>query len=372
MKKIVIISKSIDGGTGTFVINLLNIKKLLGKNYSIKVCIFEKPNFRNVKDYKFVFLHNKSFYPNKYSLINSFRYFMNDLFKLKEIINTDSPDLIISVNYYTNILVALGKMFFLIKEKAILTYHNNFLVILRKRCSSIVRILSGLIFPHIFKSTVNVSVSKSLSKELETFMNLSKVRIIPNGVNIKPSNKKSKNNPHGKIISIGRFDEQKDYFTLLNAFAILNKKIRTSQMMLIGDGKDYKKILQHIKKLKLGSSIRLLKWQNNIGKFLKKSDVFIFSSNYEGFPYVIIEAMSYGLPVISTDTPYGPGEILDNGKYGYLVTMKNDIKMAKYMYDLLTNKKKYRYFSLKSLERVKYFSLSKMLEAYIKLIKKVI
>lgn len=373
MKKIVIFSKSIDGGTGTFVINLLDIKNLLRKQYSLKAYVFEKPKYRNVRSKKFVFLHKKSFYPNRYSLINSLKYFVNDLSNLKKILDKEHPDLIISVNNYTNILIALARILFLKREKIFLTFHNNLLMILRKRCSPIIRKISQLIFPYIFRSTTNICVSKSLANELKLLMNLSNVKVIPNGINLrKLTINLKKNNTGQNIISVGRFDEQKDFFTLLNAFDILNKKIKKSSLTLIGDGMDYGKILEHIKKLNLNNKVKLLKWQNNVGKYLKKSDLFVFSSNYEGFAYIIVEAMSYGLPIISTNTPYGPGEILDNGKYGYLVPMKNDLKMAKYIYDLLVNKQKYYYFSKKSLERAKYYSLAKMLEAYTKLVKEAI
>jgi len=78
--------------------------------------------------------------------------------------------------------------------------------------------------------------------------------------------------------------------------------------------------------------------------------------------------MSQRLPIISTDTPFGLSEILDNGKYGILVPVGNEKAMAEAMYTLLTDEKKYHYYSQKSLGRAKYFSLGKMLKAYKKVI----
>ncbi len=129
-----------------------------------------------------------------------------------------------------------------------------------------------------------------------------------------------------------------------------------------------KYLKNYVKKLKIEKNVQFFGWVKNIYEYLKKSSVFVFSSKREGFGYVLLEAMSCGLPVISTNTPFGPAEILDNGKYGILVPMKNPQAMADAIYELLTDDKKYNYYKKKSLERVKYFSLDKMLKSYKKLI----
>jgi glycosyltransferase involved in cell wall biosynthesis len=83
---------------------------------------------------------------------------------------------------------------------------------------------------------------------------------------------------------------------------------------------------------------------------------------------VLLEAISQGLPIISTNAPYGPSEVLGNGKYGILTPVGDEEKMAEAMIELLSNKKRYNHFARKSLERVKFFSEEKMLKAYMQLI----
>ena len=74
--------------------------------------------------------------------------------------------------------------------------------------------------------------------------------------------------------------------------------------------------------------------------------------------------MSTGLPIISTNTPFGPAEILGRGAYGILVQMDSPLHMKEAIENLLTNKSKYEYFSKKSLERYVFFSKSKMISQY--------
>jgi glycosyltransferase involved in cell wall biosynthesis len=78
--------------------------------------------------------------------------------------------------------------------------------------------------------------------------------------------------------------------------------------------------------------------------------------------------MSYGKPINTTKTPYGPSEILDNWKYGILVPMGDEEAMKKAILKLLTDKKKYHYYAKKAFERSKFFSLDKMLMSYKKII----
>ena len=94
-----------------------------------------------------------------------------------------------------------------------------------------------------------------------------------------------------------------------------------------------------IKKLKLQHCVYVLGWKKNVLTYLKKASLFVFASHYEGFGLVLLEAMGAGLPVISTDTPYGPSEILDNGKFGVLLPMKTPDRMAQAIEGMYFNTK---------------------------------
>ncbi len=170
------------------------------------------------------------------------------------------------------------------------------------------------------------------------------------------------------VITIARMVEQKDHETLIKAFKLVNQKLPKVKLLIPSSGPLEPKLKKLTRKLNLTKSIKFLGWVKEITPYIKKADIFVLSSKREGFGYVIIEAMAYGKPIISTDTPYGPAEILDNGKYGILTPLGDEKALSKAIITLLTNDKKYQLYSQKALLRSKYFSLDKMLSSYKKLI----
>jgi len=125
------------------------------------------------------------------------------------------------------------------------------------------------------------------------------------------------------IISVGRLDPQKNPKLLIKAFARVAQNNNNVKLLIIGDGilrKDLEKLCED---LKISDRVRFAGFVLNPYHYLKKSDIFILTSDYEGLPTVIIEALYCGLPIISTDCPSGPRELLENGKYGLLVELNN-------------------------------------------------
>ena len=126
---------------------------------------------------------------------------------------------------------------------------------------------------------------------------------------------KSKN--HLKIINIGRFTDQKDHETLLKSFEIINKKIKC-KLIIMGYGANKYKILNSVKKKKLDKFVKVIKFQKNPFNFIKKADLLVLTSKFEGLPNVLLEAQALKKYVISSNCPTGPSEILKNGKLGDL------------------------------------------------------
>jgi glycosyltransferase involved in cell wall biosynthesis len=120
------------------------------------------------------------------------------------------------------------------------------------------------------------------------------------------------------ILGVGRLHQQKDFPTLIRAFALVRQH-KPTRLMLLGEGPDRHKLEALIKELGLTNEIALPGFINNPYAFISKASVFVLSSLYEGLPTVLIEAIAIGTKVISTDCPSGPAEILDSGRYGCLV-----------------------------------------------------
>ena len=375
MTKILILLKTFDGGTGTFVNDLLKIKES-DQKFHIKIAVLEKPSLKRINNNKINFFANKNFYPEKYQISLKVLFtLIKEVFWLKKIINELRPDILISIDSHCLILSQVTKQLFFRKVKLIATVHNNIeAVINHKTPKSLVCLIKILIGDYLNRADKVICVSKGVSDHLYHYFNLKgNPKVIYYGLNsVYLSNKTQKakefNQLQTKIILvISRLFPQKDIKTIIKAFELVKNKLPNSKLWIVGDGPLKLKLKLLFNHLKL-KDVKFFGWIDNPIKMMRVSDIFVFSSHWEGFAYTIIEAMSQALPIVATDTPFGPREILDNGKYGVLVPMKDLQAMAKAMYELLTNEKKYRYYSQKSLERVKFFSLDKMLKAYKKVI----
>jgi len=189
------------------------------------------------------------------------------------------------------------------------------------------------------------------------------IKVIYNGTKRIPTRKKSPSR-NFIFITISRFSPQKDIATILKAFSTITKKYSRAYLYLVGDGEDKNKILKEINELNISSRIVVYGWQHDVGRLLKKADCFVYSSLWDGYPYAILEAMSYGLPVISSDTPYGPGEILGKNKYGLLFPMQNSKSLAKHMSTIISDRHIRDYYADQSLRRIKNYHAKHMLYHY--------
>ncbi len=142
-----------------------------------------------------------------------------------------------------------------------------------------------------------------------------------------------------KIINIGRLTDQKDQLTLIRSLAILKKENINFRCSIIGKG-NFKKILtDEIIKLDLTKNIKLEGFINKAEQYISKSDIFVLSSRFEGLPNVLIESQQCGVPIISSDCPTGPSEILMNGRLGELFPVGNYHILAKKLFSYNKNKK---------------------------------
>ena len=124
---------------------------------------------------------------------------------------------------------------------------------------------------------------------------------------------------------MGRITAQKDYETLLKAFALVRQQ-QDSKLVIVGGVLDeaYKLSLDKlVVELQLDHNVEFVGYSNTPEAFYQQADLFVLSSAFEGFGNVIIEALNFGLPVVSTDCNYGPSEILKAGEFGLLSPVGN-------------------------------------------------
>ena len=125
---------------------------------------------------------------------------------------------------------------------------------------------------------------------------------------------------------MGRLAPQKDFATLIRAFAIVRAK-RTARLAILGEGAERQTLEALARELQVESDVRLLGYDHNPFRFMQRSTVFALSSVFEGLPGALIQAMACGCRVISTDCPGGSREILDG--QGALVPMRDPEALAR-------------------------------------------
>jgi glycosyltransferase involved in cell wall biosynthesis len=133
--------------------------------------------------------------------------------------------------------------------------------------------------------------------------------------------------PTPVILAAGRLEKQKDFPTLVRAFAKLRAR-RPARLMIIGEGDGRARLEQLAATLGVRDDLALPGFQPNPFAFMKAADLLVMSSTHEGFGNVLVEALAAGCPVVSTDCPAGPAEILDGGRYGRLVPVGDADAMA--------------------------------------------
>lgn len=138
------------------------------------------------------------------------------------------------------------------------------------------------------------------------------------------------------LVAAGKLAPWKGFSDLIKAVAIVAQK-RTVRLLILGDGHMRSELQALIDNYSLGDYIQLIGYVNNPLKYFANSDIFVLSSHVEGLPNVLVEAMMCGCTPVSTDCPTGPREVLQNGKYGYLVPVNDPVAMASAIVKALDN-----------------------------------
>jgi glycosyltransferase involved in cell wall biosynthesis len=162
------------------------------------------------------------------------------------------------------------------------------------------------------------------------------------------------------VLSVGTLKEQKDHETLIKAFACLPRELN-AKLTILGEGSLRTKLGSLIAQLGLQSRVCMPGFVIDPYPWFRTADLFVLSSQWEGFGNVIVEALECGVPVVSTDSPSGPAEILENGRYGKLVPVDDADALAEAMLSSLSGKHDRQAL----INRAKDFSVEKIAEDYL-------
>lgn len=300
---------------------------------------------------------------------------LKSIIPLSKYLKKEKPDAILSAMNYVNVITVLAKLISGTNTRVVVSEHGNLSASLKnsKWVSKVV--LKSLMIWTYKKSDFVVAVSDGVADDLSEQIKINRNKIItiynpiftPNflekaQVSLPLLNPCFDKNAPSVILGVGRLAKEKDFRTLIHAFAkVLTQK--KCHLVILGEGALRPELELLIKALDLQDSVQLLGFVDNPHAWMLNADLFVLSSVHEGFGNVLVEAMACGTPVVSTDCPSGPNEILEDGKWGELVPVGNVELLSKAILKVLSKPNK-----IDVKERASFFSVENSVNKYLEIL----
>lgn len=261
---------------------------------------------------------------NKLSIIKS-------IFKIRNILKKEKPDVIVSFLYFVGIMTNLARIGLGIKLiETIRSYPS---------ISPGSKLKRGL-------RNISVLLSEGViiqnKRQGEYFPKLlrGKFKVFPNPISedFLTENTDNKSKKIKNLIAVGRLAPQKNFEMLIKGFAKINNS--DLNLLIFGEGELENDLNDLIFSLGLSKKVQLKGRTNDILSEMKKADMYILTSDFEGMPNSLMEAMAVGLPSISTDCPTGPSDLINNGDNGILIPVNDEAALVKAINYLTLNTEK--------------------------------
>ena len=286
--------------------------------------------------------------------------------KLRKALQEIRPDIVISTDRSEkNILASLAK-----HSRAVFIRELHFQSAHRRAEANSVLQKMFAIFCEFLDSKVLIRrydrIVTLTRKDKENYWkNHPKVLVLPNPLT-------SSGNPLSDlsaktVVSAGRLDRLKNFNALIRAWKSIGRKHPDWKLEIWGNGAERDNLKQSIHTEGLEDSVFLMGATADLPAKLSQASIFAFSSLYEGFAMVLTEAMSCGLPVVSYACPYGPEEIITDGKDGFLIPVGDEDKLTDRITCLIENETIRKEMGEAALEKSKQFEMKQIIEQWMTL-----
>jgi glycosyltransferase involved in cell wall biosynthesis len=367
MIKLMIVIHSLKGGGSERV--LINVLKGLDrKEFSVTLVLYERVFDFPPPDKVAVEILDMPAGRNIFTLGVRF---MRKIVRLSRLMKKVGPDMVFSLLSSTNVAVILARLLSKIPCGVTISEHTHPSVNLtNERFGWITKIFMPYVYP---KADAIIAVSEGIKQDLIKNFNMpeNKIAVIYNPVDLNEIRIRSQEKVDHPwfhddipvIVSVGRLTKQKGYPYLIKAFSLVRRSL-ACRLMIIGEGEDKDKLIAMVRALGIEREVEFLGFQKNPFQYMAKSSLFVLSSLYEGFGNVIVEAMVLGLPVISTDCPSGPAEIIDDKKNGILVPVQDENALARTILEVLADSALRVHLGSEAKRRAEVFALEKITQDY--------
>jgi glycosyltransferase involved in cell wall biosynthesis len=290
---------------------------------------------------------------------------------LSRYLKQEQPDVLVANINNSNVAAVMARMLSSVSTRLLLVEHSTFSfdrTIFPLKSKFLLPVLMRLLYP--LADTV-VAVSNGVARDLETELCFQQglVKTIYNPIvddEILAKAKEPLEHPWFQpdeppvFLTAGRLELQKNISDLIKAFALLRTQ-RSARLLILGKGSLQNELKSLAEELGVGSDVSIAGFVANPYAYMSRSAAFVLSSIYEGLPTVLVEAMASGCPVVSTNCPHGPAEILQDNKYGLLVPVNNPIALAEAMQIMMDNPTNQQLLA----QRAKDFTVDRVVEKYL-------
>lgn len=280
------------------------------------------------------------------------------------------PDAMVSAMHHANVIAVAARTLARVPTRVVVSQRNEIMPTPELRASRRERlVLAGMRWAYPRAHAV-VAISHGVAESLaaEVGVRIDQIRVVYNPAfqpGIEQRSREPLDHPWFAtdappvILGVGRLTEQKDFAMLVRAFSKVRVK-RACRLVILGEGHMERRLHELIAGLDLQEEVLLPGFVENPFSWMRRSRLFVLSSLWEGFGNVLVEAMACGTPVVSTDCPSGPSEILEGGRWGQLVPVGDADSMAEAIDAALTTSS-----HPAVLERARQFSVEAALEGYL-------
>lgn len=245
---------------------------------------------------------------------------------------------------FANLIALWSRTISRVDTRVVVTVHNTMSKVSARGSlkDRILPFLAGKFYP---QADVVVGVSKGVVSDLRdmTGLNARETQVIYNPIVSKDLLKSADREQRGRkkpnvgwpdptenrlVLGVGRLTRQKNFAMLIRAFGRVVRTEPSARLVILGEGPQREKLEELVEEIGLGNMVQMRGFVDNPAPWFQAASVFALSSEWEGLPTVLIEALAFGCPVVSTRCPSGPEEILKNGTYGRLVPPGDEAALA--------------------------------------------
>lgn len=287
------------------------------------------------------------------------------LFEFRGLIRRRNPDAVLSFLPYANLISLFANFGLKKKVRLILSEH---LTVVGEHTRGFMSRCKWALRHYLYqKSDAIVAVSEGVASDLRNTLAgdaRKKISVIYNPCFIPDAILDARGDAQGRktILAVGRLCDDKGFDVLIGAFNRIRPKIGDARLIIAGEGPSREKLERLISGLGLSDFISLPGFTNDVRSLYRNADLFVCSSRREGFGNVIVEALSFGLSIVSTRCPHGPDEILEDGRFGRLVAVDDEQGLANAIIESLASRSDPK----AQVARAREFSLDVIGDRYLK------